>query len=489
MFCPHPRETTFTRTMQFARSRHRIRVAAWCAVLAFATCAGGMQLRVSDNGRFLLNHHQPFFWLGDTAWLLFTRSPAEIDRYLTDRAGKGFNMIQCMALRTQPGGTQLVPNYRGDMPFDQRHPVQLNPPYWQHIDRIVDRANQLGIGVALVTMWGSNVNTLFPDPDQDNRQYARLLGERYRDRGNVVWIVVGEYGKIDNQWRTVMDNKLTSRDLTRLRSIAWGLESGHEGANLMTIHPIFTSSKHFHTDRWLDFNMQQTWGHTAPNIVRIRQDYDKQPIKPVLNGEPGYENRPEHQRGRMTPWHLRLEAYWSVFSGAFGFTYGAHHLWQFDDQWQQALQYEGASQMQYLRRLIESRPMEIRIPGPTILARDTGSVKQATAPCATVASDGSYALIYSPQGLPITADLGKIAGTTTAAWWYNPRAGGTHDGRGRPASRPFASLPTNGTHTFTPPTSGPGNDWVLVLDRADHKFAGPPGQRVGRAVHTPRRHP
>ena len=43
---------------------------------------------------------QPFFWLGDTAWLLLTkRNREEAETYLKNRRRKGFNVIQVMVLQ------------------------------------------------------------------------------------------------------------------------------------------------------------------------------------------------------------------------------------------------------------------------------------------------------------------------------------------------------------------------------------------------------
>ncbi len=55
------------------------------------TSAAMAELRVSDNGRFLIREDgSPFFYLGDTAWELFHRlSREEADRYLADRADEG----------------------------------------------------------------------------------------------------------------------------------------------------------------------------------------------------------------------------------------------------------------------------------------------------------------------------------------------------------------------------------------------------------------
>jgi len=78
--------------------------------------------------------------------------------------------------------------------------------------------------------------------------------------------------------------------------------------------------------------------------------------------------------------------------------------------------------------------------------------------------DGGTVIAYLPTARAITIDLSKVAGTSTQAWWYNPRSGkadsaGKHVGG---AKRKFA-----------PPSEG---DWVLVLDDASRNLAAP-GQR------------
>src|ERR687894_371368 len=62
-------------------------------------------LKVSENGRFLVHEDgSPFFYLGDTAWELFHRlDREEADRYLADRAGKRFTVIQAVALAELEG--------------------------------------------------------------------------------------------------------------------------------------------------------------------------------------------------------------------------------------------------------------------------------------------------------------------------------------------------------------------------------------------------
>src|SRR5260370_209321 len=55
-----------------------------------------LKLRVSANGRYFVDQGgKPFFYLGDTCWLLFQRpNREELDEYLKDRAAKGFTVVQ-----------------------------------------------------------------------------------------------------------------------------------------------------------------------------------------------------------------------------------------------------------------------------------------------------------------------------------------------------------------------------------------------------------
>lgn len=75
------------------------------------------RLKVSDNKRFLVKADgSPFFYLGDTAWELFHRlNREEADRYLKNRASKGFTVIQAVALAEIDGLND--PNPYGHRPL------------------------------------------------------------------------------------------------------------------------------------------------------------------------------------------------------------------------------------------------------------------------------------------------------------------------------------------------------------------------------------
>src|SRR5688572_2974378 len=80
-------------------------------------------LKVSANGRyFMTSDGKPFFWLGDTGWLLFSKlKREEAVKYLDDRKLKGFNVIQVMVLHTT-----AVVNAYGDTALIQRNVAQPN---------------------------------------------------------------------------------------------------------------------------------------------------------------------------------------------------------------------------------------------------------------------------------------------------------------------------------------------------------------------------
>ena len=215
---------------------------------------------------------------------------------------------------------------------------------------------------------------------------------------------------------------------------------------------------------------------------RIARDYARRPVKPVLDGEPIYEEHPidfdREKYGTSEALHVRA-FYHEVFSGACGHTYGCHAVWQMWEpgryapvtgpvrSWRESLSLPGAYQVCYGRELIESRPFFRRIPDQGVIAGDAG---RGHGRCtATRDRLGTYAMVYSESGRPFAVDLERVSGKRIVAWWYDVRSG-------RPLRiGEFRRRDAGATMTFTPPTCGKGNDWVLVLDDARMKYP-PPGR-------------
>src|SRR5450432_2596461 len=84
------------------------------------------RLKVTPDGHYLqFADGTPFFWLGDTGWELFHRlTLEEIKTYLDNRAAKGFNVIQAVALAEFNGLKKT--NQYGEAPLQNLDPTKRN---------------------------------------------------------------------------------------------------------------------------------------------------------------------------------------------------------------------------------------------------------------------------------------------------------------------------------------------------------------------------
>ncbi|WP_343669699.1 glycoside hydrolase family 140 protein [Chitinophaga sp.] len=422
-----------------------------------------LPLKVSKDGHFFQTADgQPFFWLGDTGWLLFTNlNEAEVDHYLADRQQKGFNVIQVMLLPKL-----AAVNQSGDSALLKNNLAAPQEKYFDFVETVVDKAAAKGIYMALVPIWGSPVKEGKVSVAAATT-YAHFLASRFHDKKNIIWLNGGDIKGSDSSrvWNAI-GNTLHKED----------------SVHLMTFHPRgrAQSSDWFHNAVWLNFNMFQS-GHQRynqdttvkkygeDNFRYVQADYKRTPVKPVLDGEPSYESIPQGLHDPKEPYwsdkDVRRYAYWSVFAGGAGFTYGHNSVMQFHkakekgvygvrEVYTDALNAAGAGQMKWLKQLLLSRSYFDRVPDQSLLAKDTGTRHQRI-----LATRGkTYAFYYTATGRSIPAQLGKIEAGYIKASWYDPRTGYT--------SR-IGTFSNKGVKVFDPPgKEEEGNDWVLILDRS-----------------------
>lgn len=454
--------------------RGLIRILLLSLILAVGFAASGTaqgavrgRLKVSQNRHYLqYEDGTQFFYLGDTAWELIHRlNREEVDQYMENRARKGFTVIQTVVL-AQIGGL-TVPNAYGHLPLTGKDPAKPNDDYFRHVDYVVNKAESLGMFVGMLPTWGSYWN-LTPGNKgyiftaENARAYGRYLGERYKDKP-IIWILGGDRTIAREEERAVID------------ALAAGLEEGDGKTHLKTFHPSGPglSSNHLHNASWLDFNMYQS-SHGAQdhdNGLYAEHDYALQPPKPTLDGEPRYEQMPVgfyfqnyNRHIRFDDYDVRQAAYWSLFAGACGHTYGDNNIWPMwqpgrgpaifsDVSWYEALDHPGAFQMTFVRRLFESRPFMTLEPYPSMLK--AGPTAGGAKVRALRAANGSFAFIYSPRGESFTVDKNAIKARRVKEIWYDPRYG---------VARQIHATDNWGYQTYTPPTSGRGNDWILILE-------------------------
>jgi len=99
-----------------------------------------VKFKISPNGRYFVDQNgKPFFYLGDTCWLLFQRlNHEELDEYLKDRAAKGFTVIQAYVLRglgkQHPDGNSSLLDAT---PLIDRDPTRPNEEFFKNADYVM----------------------------------------------------------------------------------------------------------------------------------------------------------------------------------------------------------------------------------------------------------------------------------------------------------------------------------------------------------------
>lgn len=420
-------------------------VAAGCLLVVNAAFAElpweNGKLKVSGNGRYLMHENgMPFFWLGNTGWLMPERlNRDEVAYYLERCSLAGYNVVLIQVVNGVP-----ATNFYGQssMPdgFDfSRIDRDGMYGYWNHIDYIVRTAESKGIYIGMVCIWGGLVRNGQMDEEQAQR-YGTFLGERYKSCPNIVWIIGGD----------------TRGDIKRevWEALATNIRAA-DPDHIMTFHPFgrTMSATWFNSSDWLDFNMFQS-GHrrygqrrgdgddlSDSNVAEDNWRYVEaslacRPQKPVLDGEPSYEDIPHGLHNPAeTRWRaddMRRYAYWSVFAGACGHTYGHNSIMQFYrpgyapaygavKSWTDALDDGGFNQMKYLKELVLRFPYFERVPDQDIIAGQNGERYDRL--IATRGDD--YLLVYNYSARPMQIDLTKIKGEKKKAWWFRPADGTT----------------------------------------------------------------
>ncbi|MFI5131653.1 MAG: glycoside hydrolase family 140 protein [Chitinophagales bacterium] len=434
-------------------------------------------LKISSNKRFFQTADgKPFFWLGDTGWLLFVKCNREdAIKYLDTRREQGFNVIQVMVLHDVKNK-----NAYGDYALKNADVSMANVTpgnnfndtaaydYWDHVEFIIDEAGKRGIYIALVAVWGSNVKS--GKVNLSNAEaYAKFLALRFKNKNNIIWIDGGD----------IPGNEGTAVWQTIAKTI-----KKHDNKHLMTFHPRgrYSSSDWFHQESWLDFNMFQS-GHKdyaqdtsskekhhygEDNWKFVDVDYRMKPIKPTLDGEPSYENIPhglhDSLETRWTDADLRRYAFWSVFAGAAGFTYGENAIMQFytlgesggsfgvNQNWKETVNAPGAGQMQHLKKLILGKSYFDRVPDQGLVIDNGDRYERVFA-----TRGKNYAMFYSYNSSPFNVAINKMNFVPKRGWWFRPSDGQTTR---------ISEYRNTVTATFDPPGEKmDGNDWVLILER------------------------
>ncbi|KAH9913567.1 uncharacterized protein BXZ73DRAFT_55471 [Epithele typhae] len=356
-------------------------VLSWAVLRTRAHAPAWANLAIQANGRLLERtvSGEPFLWQADTVWEIFQRlNKSDVDFYLQNRAAKGYNVIQAVAIAEIDGTTR--PNFYGDLPLQDQDPLLPNDAYYKYVDYVVERAAHFGILVALVPTWGRYVNGGWHQApiifnESNAYEYGRFIGARYPGLpkiigadSNAFWSINVPVAQQEFRDDPTQDPDSLIGPVIDTRAV-WasmrnGLEDGeHEkGFELFsTYHPTNprvrwtpeaygsnyingsygtlsmngVQSGHSSQDpNTLDFEMTALPGWDATknyeNIAAMRAIFDG----PVIDLENHYEGANDNFNTSRPAWNasqVRHGLYYGVFSGACGFTYGANAVWQLYD--------------------------------------------------------------------------------------------------------------------------------------------------------------
>lgn len=435
-------------------------------------------LSVSANKRYLTNGDRPFFWLGDTAWSIFdSLDEDQMFVYLKNRADKGFTVIKCTLVsffaflpgirRRQKTGLSLE---GGDILTAISAEYE---PYWKYVDKVLKTAEDLGLYLAMLPVWGAVVRDGYLNLGNLD-QYADFLIRRYGASPNIIWILGGDIRGDANFEVWDAFGKLLKKGCPD---------------KLIGYHPFgrTSSSYWFNQCEWLDINIFQSghrrydqknlfsWDEAAKNEPwhgednwrYVEHDLSLEPCRPVLDGEPSYEQIPQGLHDASEPrWQdhdVRRYGYWSLMAGACGHTYGHNAVFQFfgakfsppgcavAETWDIAIHHPGASQMKIMKEIMVDIGWYSCAPLDVII--DKG-LKYGYIPAF---GNEKYILAYDYTGrfFTVAAENFKRAD----AYWIDPVSG---------VRSYFGCFDLSEGMNFFPPRKATGqNDWLLLMENRD----------------------
>lgn len=325
--------------------------------------------RMSRGGRSLIHADgTPALIAADTAWALPWRATEEQCRiYAADRHSKGFNAVLLMSV--QPDMHARGPRDRTadegyDVGFEDLpngHINELNPAYFQYLDRLIDILVEHEIVPVLQPVFQgfgwkglSTAGTVVPPAEY--ARYCRYLVARYGARP-IIYLVGADGSGYDPQVPA------GGKEIER-----WDAYQQPTGIH----YRPHADNRAWQEASWLDFQWCQT-GHRGEHIPeRVTDMWRNMPVKAVANGEPSYEN--SGAPGKAAGWWQGHEAWSNLCAGGtMGVVYGAGSLWQWRLHpnepghetyyladcagWREALSFEGSNYVGLVARILDGLPI------------------------------------------------------------------------------------------------------------------------------------
>ena len=400
--------------------------------------------------RFLMDQdNRPFFWSGDAAWSLIAQASMEdAEFYLDNRMSKGFSVIMVNLIEHK--FSSFAPaNIYGHRPFTGRTFATPDEKYFGHADSVIREAEKRNIIVLLAPVylgygcgdegWCSEIKNASLE---DMRKWGRYLGNRYKNQGNIVWLIGGD------------TDPLVVRE--KLLEVVKGIQD-FDTLHLFTAHnqPESMAVTPWQDEGWISVN--NVYSYDSIIYRHYKDAYIFKPTMPYFLIESTYEN--EH---KSNPLQIRTQAYRAILCGAMGHIFGNCPVWHFGSfgtwcsltDWKSELNNSGSKDMENLQRLFRSRSWENLVPDfdHRVVTSGFGTWGQKDYVAAALTEDGSTAIAYLPMKCTVSVNMNTIKGKRARCWWFNPSEG---------RAEFIGTFSTSGTRKFTAAYEG---DRVLVID-------------------------
>jgi Protein of unknown function (DUF4038)/Putative collagen-binding domain of a collagenase/FG-GAP-like repeat len=437
-----------------------VAIPAHAATTTITTPNPNFPLKLSANGHYLTTQDgTPFFIAGDTPWNIINQGTnSDIDTYLADRASRGFTAL-VVELVDNTYSTRSPNNIDGVVPYTVPGNFSTyNPAYYDRFEYLVDRADSYGI---VIFMWplylGFNCGVdglgqlVAADTTAHLQSFATYIGNRFKNKGNIVWVMSGDTDPFACGLNAKVDAFATALKAADPNHLI----TEHNARNSEGVTPWLPGG----VPSWYTLNSTYTDNFT---YSLSQTAYNRSPTRPFVLLEARYEN------AGVTRSELRAEAYWSILSGNCGYMFGNCPLWGLGStqvhnlcigtptDWHTQLSSPGSQDMTRFKNLFTSVAWQALVPDFTHTTVTAGFGTGATTVTTGRASDGSFVMSYLPVITGITVDMTRLAPSSVSARWYDPSNG---------AFNSIGTFPNTGTRVFTPTgnNSSGASDWVLVL--------------------------
>ncbi len=442
-------------------------------------------LAVSNNGRFIKQTvplasgaERAIVWVGDTSWSGPLRSNAtQWTTYLNDRIGKGFTFLQVSlpvdwmqnanqqpsyvvggntqyAFNTEPCGSAVAEPNVNPMPRNQSC---WNPPFWQAFEQKIFEANDKGLVVVIVGLMEGVIERTatgakkWCPPDLSVSQvFARNVAARFA--GN---FVIFSPGFDRNSGSGVCSS--AGNTTLRIQTIG-GVIAAAAPRSLVTNHWGGSTPGNevlsLQDEPWLDFQLFQSgqanyttnetdqlaslscrarqlalcvWNRSCPfSCPNVSEPAPVAPLmtKPGINGEAVYDgNNPSIIYNAL---NVRRTAYFSMLSGATGYTYGTDGIFNWgamgapsaSSSWTRRSSFH----MKYLGNFFRGIVFRSLTNDSGLILTPQPAEEHKKMVLARGAA-GTYLMAYLPDNPEIKINLNGYPSLKMPGHWMNPRTG------------------------------------------------------------------